>query len=156
YEVHELLRQFAEEKLAGTPVIEADVRDRHSAYYCNFLHVQSDNWHTGRQLETLAAVTREADNVLPAWTWAVDHGECARLLAAIDSWGWYLQWRGQIADAEILFRRLSERVQGLALDDHAVSAEIYLLWAKARAWQGLFATNGSICLEHLRASLVLL
>src|SRR5262249_29782319 len=43
YEVHELLRQFAEEKLAGTPVIEADVRDRHSAYYCNFLHVQSDN-----------------------------------------------------------------------------------------------------------------
>jgi predicted ATPase/DNA-binding SARP family transcriptional activator len=156
YSVHELLRQFAEEKLADTADNEAGLRDRHSAYYCNFLHVQSDNWHTGRQLETFAAVTRESDNVLRAWNWAVERGECLRLVAAIDSWGWYLQWRGQLADAEILFRRLGEQVQGLAPDHQVVGAEFVLLWAKARAWQGLCAPNSATCLEHLQASLSLL
>ena len=156
YEVHELLRQFAEEKLADTAAIAAGVRDRHSVYYCNFLRVQSDHWHTGRQLETLTAVTRESDNVLRAWNWAVERGECLPLVAAIDSWGWYLQWRGQFAEAEILFRRLGERAQCLALDDQMTGAEIYLLWAKARAWQGLFAPNSPIGLEHLQASLSLL
>ena len=89
YDVHELLRQFAAEKLAAAPEVEAAVRDRHSAYYCNFLSERTDNWHTGRQLETLDAVTGEADNVQRAWLWAVDQrrlsasGACDRQLGLV-------------------------------------------------------------------------
>jgi predicted ATPase/DNA-binding CsgD family transcriptional regulator len=100
YEIHELLRQFAAEKLAEATA--QSVRDRHSAYYCVFLHERTDDWHSARQLDTLQAVTQEVDNIRQAWQWALDHGEWARLTQAIDSWGEYHWWRGRYTQFETL------------------------------------------------------
>ncbi len=155
HEVHELLRQFASEKLAEAPEIEAAMRDRQSAYYCNFLREQSENWHTARQLETLAGVTSESDNVQRAWQWALDRGDCSRLVLAIDSWGWYHVWRGRFAEGETVFLAVVERAAFAASGEKAVSPDLYRLWAKALAWQGLFAINSLSALMTMRHSLSL-
>jgi hypothetical protein len=84
YDVHELLRQFAAVQLSEGEELETAtlsfggaqdgsvqaVRERHSVFYYALLQQHSDNWHNARQLETLAEVTREADNAQSAWRWA--------------------------------------------------------------------------------------
>jgi predicted ATPase/DNA-binding SARP family transcriptional activator len=49
YEVHELLRQFAAEKLARSPAVAEEVRGRHSAFYAAFLHQREANLKGARQ-----------------------------------------------------------------------------------------------------------
>ena len=107
YDVHELMRQFAAEELDHSPDLAAAVRSRHSAYYCAFLHEHDQDWHNVRQMDTLAVVTAEADNAQTAWRWAVSHNDWPHLLSAIDSWGWYHEWRGRYTDGEVLWKEIS-------------------------------------------------
>jgi predicted ATPase/DNA-binding SARP family transcriptional activator len=157
YDLHELLRQFAAEKLAQTPDRETVVCDRHSAYYCTFLCEHTENWHTTRQLETLAAVTREADNAQLALHWALKQNEWQRLASAIDGWGWFLDWRGRDADGESFFRAIVEQVEGLTTGETIVSPDCLRLWAKALTWQGGFTIPESTdMLSLFQQSLALL
>ncbi|HEX6384642.1 MAG TPA: BTAD domain-containing putative transcriptional regulator [Anaerolineae bacterium] len=163
YQIHELLRQYGAEKLArdieretatSTTSVQA-VRDRHSVYYCAFLHEHTEHWHTAHQLETLAAVTREADNVQVAWRWALAQGEWQRLVQALDSWGWFHDWQGRFADGESFCQAIVEKVER-QLGETAVSAHCLRLWAKTLAWLGRFRPGPSAALGVLQQSLTLL
>ena len=155
YEVHELLRQFAAEKLVQAPDIEAAIRDRHSATYCAFLHEHTEQWHTDRQLETLATVTQEADNVQVAWRWALAQGEWQRLVQAIDSWGWFHLWQGRYADGESFCQAIVKKAERQS-GETAVSPDCLRLWARALAWLGLFTDDLNIAVGVLQQSLALL
>jgi hypothetical protein len=156
YDLHELLRQFGVEKLAQALEVERIVRDRHSAYFCALLHRHTENWHTAQQLETLAAVTREADNMQPAWRWALAQGEWQRLVQAIDSWGWYHNWQGRYADGEAFCQAIIQKAETQANVETAVSPDCLRLWAKALAWHGFFTVDQSVALRELQQSLALL
>jgi tetratricopeptide (TPR) repeat protein len=164
YDLHELLRQFGAEKLAQASGVETAtstssaqaVRDRHSAYYCAFLHRHAENWHTARQLETLAAVTRESDNVQQAWRWALAQGEWQRLVQAIDSLAWYYEWKGHFANGETFCQAIIQKAETQAIVETTVSPDCLRLWAKALAWQGFFTVDLSIALCELQQSLALL
>jgi predicted ATPase/DNA-binding SARP family transcriptional activator len=156
YDLHELLRQFGVEKLAQALEVERIVRDRHSAYFCALLHRHTENWHTAQQLETLAAVTREADNMQPAWRWALAQGEWQRLVQAIDSWGWYHNWQGRYADGEAFCQAIVKKAETQAIAETAVSPDCLRLWAKALAWHGFFTVDQSVALRELQQSLALL
>ena len=153
YDVHELLREYGAEKLAGAVEGDAPLRERHSAFYCNLLYAQADLWHTSRQLEALAAVTIEAANVQRAWQWALEQGEWLRLTGAAESWGWYHDWLGLVAEGHGMFRALADRARSLA---PKAQPEVYLLWVKALAWQGLFASDAASAIETFRSGLAVL
>lgn len=156
YDLHELLRQFAAEKLAQTPDEETVVCDRHSAYYCTFLHEQTENWHNSNQLETLAAVTYEADNAQLAWRWALQHEAWLRLEEAIYSWVLYHGRRGLRADGEAYCQAVCAGLEQWALTKPADAAAGYRLWAKAMAWYGEFALSSQIAVQRVQQSLDLL
>jgi tetratricopeptide (TPR) repeat protein len=130
YEIHELLRQFAAEKLAEATA--QSVRDRHSTYYCTFLSERTEAWHTAQQLETLQAVTQEADNIRQAWQWALAQQEWTRLLRAIDSWGKYHQWRGRYTQLEALCQAILK-----STDSGTAAATVTALRLRIRAWHWL-------------------
>lgn len=73
YEVHELLRQYSAEKLQDVPQLETSVLERYSSYYLNLLLQHTSDWYASQQLEALAKLTSEADNVQHAWRWAIQH-----------------------------------------------------------------------------------
>jgi predicted ATPase/DNA-binding SARP family transcriptional activator len=152
YEVHELLRQFAAEQLDRVLEDCRSAHDRHSAYYCAFLQERSEAWYTARQLETLAAVTQEADNIRQAWQWALGQGEWSRLLPALDSWQWYHQWRLRIAEFDAVCRTIIEQTE----NETAVSLDGLRLWAKALTWLGWSALNQEEALRILQQALTLL
>ncbi len=138
YDVHELLRQFAAEKLSERLELETAVRQHHSAHYCNLLQQHTANWHNAHQLEALAEVTHEANNIQVAWSWALGHEAWSRLDGAIDSWCWYHQWRGLRHDGEALCQAISTNLEQWATNKPADAAAGYRLWAKTLAWSGKF------------------
>jgi predicted ATPase/DNA-binding CsgD family transcriptional regulator len=138
YHIHELLRQFVADQLAQSPQAEAEVRDRHSIYYCAFLHERSDDWHSFRQLDTLHAVRQEMDNIWPAWQWALDHGEWSRLVQAIDSWGEYHWWRGLYTQFEALCQTILQSIDNRTAGQTADNLRLRI---KALYWSALMESD---------------
>jgi serine/threonine protein kinase/DNA-binding CsgD family transcriptional regulator/tetratricopeptide (TPR) repeat protein len=71
YEVHELLRQYAEEQLEVYGKIET-ARDAHCLYYAVFLQERLFKMLGPNQVKALNEIEAEFGNVRQAWHWAVE------------------------------------------------------------------------------------
>jgi predicted ATPase len=71
YEIHELLRQFIEEKLRESGSLD-QTRNNHSAYYLSAVAAREADLKGGRQLEALVEIEEDLENVRAAWNWAVN------------------------------------------------------------------------------------
>lgn len=156
YDIHELLRQFAAEKLSEVQDLETAARERHSVYYCKLLQQHTDNWHNARQLEALAEVTREADNVQSAWRWALGQEAWLRLDEALDSWSRYHLWRGLRTDGEAVCQAVCAGLEQWVTTKPADTVAGYRLWAKAMAWCGEFDMTIQTGAQRFQQSLALL
>jgi len=72
YEVHELMRQFGEEKLKGVSGERKKAQDRHAAYYMEFLYEQEVPAHGDRPKEACQKIAEEIDNVRVGWKWSAE------------------------------------------------------------------------------------
>ena len=155
YELHDLISQFAAEKLAQDEAMKTAVRDSHSTYYCAFLHAHTEHWYTARQLETLAAVTHESDNVEQTWRRALAKGEWQLLRQAIDSLVAFYDWWGRFADAKSFCQSVVEEAERQAkrID---VSPHCLRLWVRALAELAWFTADNSEVRHRLQQSLALL
>lgn len=110
FEIHELLLQYAAEKLSSDHELEAYVREGHSSYYCQALvewerALQGENQKTARQ-----EVLLEIDNIRRAWDWAVDNSRWKTLLAAINGLGQLLVDNQQPIEGEKIWSSLDEKL----------------------------------------------
>jgi predicted ATPase len=79
YEIHDLLRQYAEEKLQADPAENERVHDAHCRYYAELM-VQHQAELKGEELSAaLKVLNVERENVRAAWNWAVGHRRAAEL-----------------------------------------------------------------------------
>lgn len=85
FEIHELLRQHAGEKLDERPRAGADARDRHSRYFLGRLHELRPDLKGARQQGALADIRQELNNLREAWAWAIDRGDWDALTNAAES-----------------------------------------------------------------------
>jgi tetratricopeptide (TPR) repeat protein len=120
---------------------EAEIRERHSAYYCAFLQQHTDGWHTQVQLETLAAVGNEVENARRALNWALIHGNWQQMNQAIDCWGWFLDWRNRELDGISFCEAIINQARSLDLERTTLPPDCLLAWAKALAWLIRFSSN---------------
>ncbi len=74
YQIHELLRQFAEEKLRADPDGWQLAMERFSAYYLAFMGDHEEMIKGPRQKEAFEAIAVEFENIRLAWQWLVEHG----------------------------------------------------------------------------------
>lgn len=72
YDMHELLRQYGEEQLDASGVAD-DIHDVHSAYYADFVQQRVDDLKGRRQLEAMAEISADFENVRTAWNRAAAH-----------------------------------------------------------------------------------
>ncbi|MCL4860926.1 MAG: tetratricopeptide repeat protein [Caldilineaceae bacterium] len=69
YQMHELTRQYAAERLADTAPA---IRDAHAAYYAALVDQQRANLYSPTYKQGLTVVSAELDNVRHAWRWMID------------------------------------------------------------------------------------
>ena len=87
YEIHELIRQYAEQKLRCSGELDI-VLDAHSNYFLRLLERSETDLKGARQLQTLDEIEADLENVRAAWNRAVATDNLAGLNASLD--GLYL------------------------------------------------------------------
>ncbi|MBV7339904.1 hypothetical protein KFU94_69190 [Chloroflexi bacterium TSY] len=149
YEIHELLRQYAAEHLtqqsskSPETLNESAVRDRHAAYYCDFLQQREAALKGSRQQEALAEVEADRENASIAWQWAVEQTQIRQLEQALVSLALFYQWHGHLRAGEMMCRIATEQLAiTLAdierVDQPSVHTSQPRLLVNLLTWQGIF------------------
>jgi predicted ATPase len=141
YEVHELLRQYAAEKLDRSPAGGGATRDRHAAHYAMALGRWAADLKGPRQLAALREIEADVDNARAAWDWAVEQGQVAWLDRALEGLCLFFEWGGHYAEGEAACRKAAGRLGESAhhLPTGPTSGNTLRVLAHALAWQGGFA-----------------
>jgi predicted ATPase/DNA-binding CsgD family transcriptional regulator len=115
YEIHELLRQYAEDRLVTVGETDA-ARDAHSAYYANFMEDRVSDLKGGdRQIVALDEIEADLENVRAAWEWAVEQRRLDDLSQMEWALWWYLEMRSRYTEGWTLFQSALNLDQGRAL-----------------------------------------
>jgi len=85
YQVHELLRQYGEEKLRERAAVWERAYDRHCTYYAEYLMEHKDVF---RKLG-LGEERLEIDNIRTAWRWMLKRGKLAECRRALGGTFWF-------------------------------------------------------------------
>jgi serine/threonine protein kinase len=102
YEIHELLRQYAEDKFHQFPDMTA-IYDTHSRYYLGLITQQTPRLKGQGQLEAIDIIETDFENIRAAWKWAVQQGSAEAVQAAIEPLYLFLITRNRFMDGEELF-----------------------------------------------------
>ena len=111
YHVHELLRQFGEEKLQAAPQEAGMVRRRHVEYYTAFLHQRLEAIHSVFQRQAAIEIAEEWDNVRAAWQRAVADGNVEAIHRAAASLHYFCQLRSRFLEGATVLKAAAVRVE---------------------------------------------
>lgn len=114
YQLHELLRQYAEEHLRAAPQEKATTDDRHCAYYSTYLYKRLPDLLNEKQLETLQTIEPEIENIRVAWQYAVEMGKVEEIGMAVQALAMFYVYRGRHLEGTAI---LEQAFQKLALFD---------------------------------------
>lgn len=84
YTMHEIIRQFAAEKLAEIDEA-ASLPERHTAYFVEFLYQRNTCLKNAGQLRASQEIQREFGNIEKAWHWVISHQHTTAIIKATDS-----------------------------------------------------------------------
>jgi predicted ATPase/DNA-binding SARP family transcriptional activator len=139
YEIHELLRQYAAEKLAQSPAAQEAARDRHSAYYAAFLGEREADLKGAQQQKAMAEIEADRENIRVAWQWAAERGQIEQLGSMVESLGRFYNWRGRYREGETAYQAAAEKLRVTVSLSPRASGKRQWALAKVLAWQGLFS-----------------
>ncbi len=141
YQMHALVRRFAEKQLARRPQVRAAALGQHSDYFLNFMARHREDFFSAVQKDSLAAVDREFANVLSAWAWAADHQRFARMDQAQASLFAFCLNRGRYAEGRDCFARLAQAIQKAVDRGDEAAQEWESVLGRALARQGFFTVS---------------
>jgi len=113
YNMHETIRQFAQEQLRGSNQ-EVDTRERHARYYAELVNLAAENRLGQPFPERLQTVVNDHDNVQRAFEWLVTHnleqalGLVAQLGMNLNFW----ELGGFFQEGRRWLQRALEKTQG--------------------------------------------
>lgn len=139
YSMHELLRQYAAEKLAadlGATNRLLETYARHSNYYLSFLKERETRLQSG-QPETVGEISDALTNIQAAWRWAVAQRYGKTLGQAGKSLFLFCQISSRFQEGEALFQ---EAIEGLAAE---AEAELSPVLSKLLAYRHCLAQPGA-------------
>ena len=85
FEVHELMRQYAEERLKENPDASLSAHEAHASYYAKFMSSRWNHLRDGRQIAALEQIDADIENVRAAWRNCIDQKDTSRLRLFIQS-----------------------------------------------------------------------
>ena len=152
YQIHELLRQYGEERLAESPEDLLQTQQRHCRYYTDLLSLHSQSLAAGNQLPALEVCMPELDNVRVAWRWTVDHCDVAALQKAAAALYWICQLQSHNLEGVDTLASAAERLTKEAESPGVTSALVevlpYLAWLAMRLGRVAQSEAAAIqCLE---------
>jgi predicted ATPase/DNA-binding CsgD family transcriptional regulator/tetratricopeptide (TPR) repeat protein len=130
--IHELLRQCAQERLEENAETLITAQETHAAYYAQFMSQRWEDLKGPRQMEALAEIEADIENIRTAWLYFLEHQNPQQLWRFIHGF-WHVYWIRWWNHAGMeLFSHAAEMLQP------SYDPEITALGALAKAYQGYF------------------
>lgn len=104
YQIHELLCQFAYEKLAEFPEEHHDILNRHAHTFTHFLRDRFEPMTGGAQKQMVLEVAEELKNIRVAWRWAAEQQDAAALEEAATALHTFFQYQGRFREGVGMFQ----------------------------------------------------
>ncbi len=139
YAIHELLRQYAAEKLAQSDTGLLAVQSAHCAYYAEFLSLREQALMDKRQVDATHEIEAELENINAAWQFAVEQATVAMIKKAAYALGNFYQFQSRYseglqafeqASAQILRQPESEQANLALIDIWMVCSWFYLRFGR--------------------------
>jgi predicted ATPase/transcriptional regulator with XRE-family HTH domain len=113
YDLHELIHQYAVDRLSEHPEEQIISRVRHGRYYLMFFSQSDGRLRSSAQREALKELNTEMDNFRAAWDWAIAHGEFALIEQTLRTFAMLYDTRGWLQEG---LDTLGEAVEALETD----------------------------------------
>ena len=158
YEIHEVLRHYAEERRAGRDQAMA-IGDEHCKYFADFLHTRTETIKSARQQDTLTQISEEIENIRAGWRWIIDHRRLAELDRSLTSLAVFYELRNWFREGEEVLGRAAQMLEGMLGQGDGEGSSIELLYGKVLSRYGKMQFRLSqydVATEFLRKSLSLL
>ena len=126
YDLHELVRQYALDKLQADPAEELRTRARHGMYYARLLGEHTDALLSDRMVTAWTHLAPDLDNLRAAWAWAAEHGEYRALAQMGQSLYVISELRGLVAEGVAWFQAAATALRAVAASTAAPTTE--LVW----------------------------
>ncbi len=113
YDLHEVIRQYAQAHLDEDRPRCLETCDRHSEYYLQLAFEYERKLKSASQQAAMRDMTLELDNLRAAWDWGITRGKFESIGKAVRAFGWYFEVAGLIYDGidqlELLVRALIDK-----------------------------------------------
>ncbi len=137
YQIHALLRQYGQEKLAALPEAEAEARTRHCAYYTSVLEQRGHIFKAGQVQTAIQDIETDLANMNAAWQWAVSQPDLARIAQALPGLSLFYSWNNRLSEGRAVCQAVVDRLAEFEPED--APAHLYQsVLARALAWLALF------------------
>ena len=90
-EIHELLQHYVQERLQDTPETIVTAQEAHAAYYAVFMQERWQDLKGHRQMQALAEIEADIENVRAAWRYCVQQRNASQIWMYIHGL-WYFHW----------------------------------------------------------------
>jgi tetratricopeptide (TPR) repeat protein len=131
-EIHELLRQYAQEQFGKKPQTSMSAHEAHAAYYAEFMGKRWEDLKGDRQMLALAEIEADIENVRAAWGYFLGQRNATQMQLFIHGFREVYWIRGWNHAGMELF---AEAVSALSGEQDEASL---ILYALAMAYQGYF------------------
>ena len=128
YDMHELLRQYAAEKLEADPQKQEETQAQHARYFAAFLEQQARYLQGAKQKQALTEIGLEIENARQAWQLAVARGNVYQVEQSLESLYHFYNIRSRLQEGIDLFTQ--------ALDRWIGDAQQARIFGKVRSRQG--------------------
>jgi len=151
FSLHEIIRQYAAEKLEEMGLAEA-VRLAHSDFYLNQLASRRPAFEGRGQLDAFRAQAAESANLLAAVQYAVEHQRTGALARAVHAYGLFAEFRSNRVEAQSFADPVMRVLQTLPS-----SPERNAVLARAMAWYSRISVffgdqrDAEMCVTQARA-----
>lgn len=156
FHMHELLRQFAGERLAESALAQSRVRHRHAAFFAQWVRQREARLRGAGQAEALRDFREELGNVRAAWAWAGSQGRLVDFAAASEGLCLFYEEQGWLEEGLRTFADGAGRLRALGWRLDGTDTAHSLILARLHAGQGRLAAvldRGEEARELLGAAL---
>lgn len=141
YDLHELVRQYTNARLQSDTHEYIQTRDHHSNYYATLLEQWAGRIRSPKQVEILAEMDAEIDNLRLAWSWMVSHHQADNIQMSLRGLWHFHEIRARFWEGAALF---GEAVAAFQLQEKAASdqpTQHLAVLARMQAQQGYFLAH---------------
>ena len=137
-EVHELLRQYAEDHLEESPEDSISAHEAHAAHYAEFMEQMWEYLKGSRQMGALAEIEADMENVRAAWRYYLDQKNTSqlwRLIYGLWHFHWIRSWNH--AGTELFAEAVRALQQEVEDESKALKALAVAFQAWFMSWLGI-------------------